>query len=103
MAGGIKKTAWLFLAVAAAATGYVTGLRQGQIATIAALQTEATGNLTQRLDVLSLIRIGDTAAGVLRLEEEVDHLTLSIAANRSADRRVLINAKAYRTAVPPPL
>jgi hypothetical protein len=65
------------------------------------LQSEAAGNLTQRLEALSLLRLDEATAAIARLEDEADQLALSIAANGGADRRALISAKAYRTVVPP--
>lgn len=101
-AARIRRAAWVALAVAAAAAGYLAGSRQGHQATIRALQTEAAGNLTQRIEALSLLQTGDVPTAIMRLEEEADQLTLSIASNDGADRRVLASAKAYRSVVPPP-
>ena len=85
-----------------AAAGYLVGLQRGQSATMRALQVEAAGNLSQRIEVLSLLRTDEPLAAISRLEEEADQLTLTIGANAEADREVLVTAKAYRSAVPPP-
>jgi hypothetical protein len=90
------------LLVAGVATAtYLAGLYQGQRRGIQMLQAEAAGNLTQRLEALSLLRLGEATAAVAGLEDEADQLALSIATNAAADRRVLISAKAYRSVVPP--
>ena len=93
---------WLLLGLAAIALGYLAGLRQGQQQTMRMLQAEATANLTQRVETLSLLGLGDVSKAVANLEREADQLTLSIAGNQGADRRVLLTAKAYRSVVPPP-
>ena len=92
----------MLLVVAVATSTYLAGLYQGQRRAIQMLQVEAAGNLTQRLEALSLLRLGDSSAAIARLEGEADQLALSIAATAAADRRVLVSAKAYRSVVPPP-
>jgi hypothetical protein len=89
------------LMVAAAAAGYAVGSRQSQQAIIQSLQVEAAGNLTQRIETLSLLRLGDAPAAILRLEDEADQLAQSIALNAGADKRVLAYFKTYLTVAPP--
>lgn len=98
----LRLVALLSLTVLAGAAGYLAGVWRGQSATMEALQREAAGNLTQRIEVLSLLRTGDEPLAITWLEEEADQLTLSIASNRFADRRVLSAAKTYRSVIPPP-
>lgn len=93
---------WLFVVTALTALGYLAGLREGQQQTIRRLQIEATANLTQRLETLSSLRLGDVSRALANLEQEADQLTVGIAANRGADTRVLLSAKAYRSIVPAP-
>jgi hypothetical protein len=68
---------------------------------IASLQIEAAGNLTQRIEALSLLRMGDVTAAILRLESEADQLTQGIALNPGADKRVLAYVKTYLSVAPP--
>jgi hypothetical protein len=98
---GIGRAVWVLLAIAAGVSGYAAGSRQGHQTTIRALQTEAAGNLTQRIEVLSLLRMGDAPTDILRLESEADQLTRTIALNPGADRRVLAYVKAYLSVAPP--
>lgn len=98
---GIRTAAWALLAVTAGGVGYLAGSREGQQATIRALQTEAAGNLSQRIEALSLLRLGDVSGAIARLEDEADQLTRTIASNPGSDRRVLAAAKTYLSAAPP--
>lgn len=98
----VRACLWLFVALAGIAFGYLAGLRQGQQQTMRMLQAEAAGNLTQRVETLSLLRLGDVSKATAHLEQEADQLTLGIARNQGADRRVLLTAKAYRSIVPAP-
>jgi hypothetical protein len=93
---------WLVLAITGIAGAYLAGLRQGQNAATRMLQIEAAGNLTQRIEALSLLRLGETSAAIADLEQQADQLTLGIAANEGAEKRVLLAAKAYRSLAPPP-
>lgn len=68
---------------------------------IGLLQTEAAGNLTQRIEVLSLLRMNDAPAAILRLESETDQLAHSIARNPAADQRALAYMKTYLSVAPP--
>jgi hypothetical protein len=68
---------------------------------IRALQVEAAGNLNQRIEALSLLRIGDVPAAILRLENEADLLTRTIAGNPGADQHVLAFMKTYLSVAPP--
>jgi hypothetical protein len=98
---GFVRTAWLLLAIVMGAGGYAVGSRQGHQSTIRALQTEAAGNLSQRIEILSLLRMNEVTPAVLRLDAEVDQLTRSIALNAGADRRALSYMKTYLSVVPP--
>lgn len=98
----VRAIKWLFGVFALIALGYLAGLREGQQQTIRRLQVEATANLTQRLETLSSLRLGDVSRALANLEQEADQLTLGIAGNQGADTRVLLSAKAYRSVVPPP-
>jgi len=99
---GLKRLRWLILVVIVGAAGYLGGLRQGQISTDEWLRREAEGNLTQRIEALSLLRIGDITEAIARLEGEADQLTLGLARNAEGHRAVLAMAKAYRRIAPPP-
>jgi hypothetical protein len=68
---------------------------------IQALQVEAAGNLTQRIEALSLLRLGDAQGAIAQLESEADTATTSIAQNPGADRRVLTYMKTYLSVAPP--
>jgi hypothetical protein len=52
---------WLFVVLASIALGYLAGLHQGQQHTFSRLQVEAAGNLTQRVETLSSLRLGDVS------------------------------------------
>jgi hypothetical protein len=65
------------------------------------LQINAAGNLTQRVEVLSLLRMGDVSGAITQLETEADSLTVSMAANRGADRQALAYVKTYLSVAPP--
>lgn len=93
--------AGVFLTIVAGAGGYAVGSRQSHQAMITTLQTEAAGNLTQRIEALSLLRMDDVPAAILRLESEADQLTRSIASNRGADQRALAYVKTYLSVAPP--
>jgi hypothetical protein len=97
-----RSFAWILVAVAAIIAAFLAGVRQGQVSAMGMLQAGAAGNLTQRIEALSHLRMGETSEAIRGLEEEADQLTLSIAANEGADKAVLLGAKAYRTIVPPP-
>jgi hypothetical protein len=99
----VRRVLRLCVVLAAIAFGYLAGLLQGQKQMMRMLQTEAAGNLTQRVETLSLLRLGDVSKAIANLEQEADQLTLGIAGNQGADRRVLLTAKAYRSVVPPPM
>ena len=55
----------LVVVLALIALGYLAGLRQGQQQIIRRLQIEATANLTQRLETLSSLRLGDALQSLL--------------------------------------
>ena len=102
---GLSRAAWISfaiaLAVAAGGLGFVAGRSQQIRAMIQILQAEAGGNLTQRVEVLSLLRMGDVSGAITRLESEADILTVNIAANRGADRQALAYVKTYLSVAPP--
>jgi len=98
---GIGRVAWVLLAIVTGIGGYAAGSRQSHQAMIGTLQVEAAGNLYQRIEVLSLLRMGETSAAILRLEREADILTRSIAGNPGADPRVLAHVKTYLSVAPP--
>jgi hypothetical protein len=97
----IGRAAWVLLAILAGVGGYAAGSRQEHKATIGALQTEAAGNLIQRIEVLSLLRMGEVATAIPRVESEVDRLTRTIALNPGADKRALAYVKTYLSVAPP--
>jgi len=68
---------------------------------IASLQLEAAGNLSQRIETLSLLRVGNAQGAINRLESEADLLTVTIAKNPDADQRVLSYMKTYLSVAPP--
>jgi len=102
---GVNRAAWIGLATAvgigAGGLGFVSGRSQQIGAMIRMLQVEAAGNLTQRIEVLSLLRMGDMPGAITRLESEADILTVNIAANRGADRQALAYMKTYLSVAPP--
>jgi hypothetical protein len=65
------------------------------------LQMEAAGNLSQRIETLSLLRMGDASGAIKSLESEADVLTVNIANNLGADRSVLAHMKTYLSVAPP--
>ena len=101
----VNRSAWIGLvtavAIAAGGLGFVAGRSQQIGAMIRMLQVEAAGNLTQRIEVLSLLRMGDVPGAITHLENEADLLTVNIAANRGADRQALAYMKTYLAVVPP--
>jgi hypothetical protein len=102
MAGtGIRTAAWILLAIVAGAVGYLAGSSRQIQTTIQMLQVNASGNLIQRIEALSLIRTGDVPAAITRLESEADTLTTSMAANAGADQRALAYMKTYLSVAPP--
>jgi hypothetical protein len=98
---GIRTTACLLLAFVVGASGYAVGRRQGHQTMISLLQVEAAGNLSQRIETLSLLRMGDVAGAISRLESEADQLTSTIAGNPDADQRALAFMKTYLSVAPP--
>jgi hypothetical protein len=97
---GIGIAAWIFLALLTGVAGFAAGQRQGHQAMIGSLQVEAAGNLGQRIETLSLLRVGDAQGAINRLESEADTLTVSIANNPGADQRVLASMKTYLSVAP---
>ena len=98
---GIRRAAWVLLAIGTGVTGYAAGSRQGHQAMIRSLQVEAAGNLAQRIESLSLLRIGDVPAAIQRLESEADRATITIAGNQGSDKRALAFMKTYLSVAPP--
>ena len=97
----VTRAVWILLAVVTGVGGYAIGSRQGHQSMISALQVEAAGNLTQRIETLSRLRIGDVPAAILQLESEADLVTQNIANNAGADQRVLAYMKTYLSVAPP--
>lgn len=93
---------WILTMVLAVLAGFAFGNRRASADTLSALQTEAEGNLTQRIEVLSLLRTDSLSRAIQMLEEQTDYLITTIAANPGHNRDALVMAKAYRMAVPPP-
>lgn len=79
--------------------GYAVGNQKGRSTALRMLTIEAGGNLTQRLEVLSLMRSGNPDRAITELEDQVDTLTLTLAANR-VQPKVLSTVKAYRAIIP---
>jgi hypothetical protein len=98
---GIRIVAWILLAVITGASGYVLGRWQGHGALMGMLQAEAAGNLVQRIETLSLLRLGNTTAAIAQLESETDTLAVTIANNQGADQRALSLMKTYLSVAPP--
>lgn len=65
------------------------------------LQINAAGNLTQRVEVLSRLRLGDVSGAITQLETEADSLTVTMAANPGVDRQALAYVKTYLSVAPP--
>jgi hypothetical protein len=101
---GVSRAAWIVLAIAFAAAaggvGFLAGRSQQIEAMIESLQVEAAGNLTQRVEVLSLLRTGDVSGAITRLESEADLLTVNIAgiAARTSPEARTISAKSRTNA-----
>lgn len=68
----MKPTVGILVGLAAVVAAFAVGQQQGHAAMITSLQVEAAGNLSQRIETLSLLRIGDTTAAIHRLETEAD-------------------------------
>ena len=64
------------------------------------LQVNAAGNLIQRIETLSLLRVGDVPGAINRLESEADSLTVSMAANPGADQYAIAYMKTYLSVAP---
>ena len=96
----MRTAAWILLAIVAGGTGFAVGQRQGHQRMIGLLQIEATGNLIQRIETLSLLRVGDVPGAINRLESEADTLTVSMAANPGADKDALAYMKTYLSVAP---
>ena len=97
----IGRLAWILVVIVAGVIGFAAGARRGHDRMIGALQTEAAGNLVQRIETLSRLRMTETPAAIDQLEREMDQLTRSIATNPGADRRVLAYVKTYLSVAPP--
>ena len=101
MRAALRVAALILLPLAAGVVGFALGQRQDHQAMMRLLQGEASGNLTQRIETLSRLRMGDDSGAIRRLESEADSLTLSIASNPSADQRALAYMKTYLSVAPP--
>ena len=97
---GIRIAAWILLALATGLVGFAVGQRRGHQAMIGSLQIEAAGNLNQRIETLSSLRVGNVQAAINRLETEAEVLTVTIANNPGADQRILAYMKTYLSVVP---
>jgi hypothetical protein len=91
----------VLLVIGTGVSGYAAASRQSRQTMIKTLQVEAAGNLTQRIEALSLLRIGDVPAAIVRLEGEADLLTRTIADNPGADQHVLAYMKTYLSVAAP--
>ena len=80
--------------------GYVAGRSRQIQATIKMLQMEAGGNLIQRIETLSLLRVGDVPGAIDRLESEAGGLTVRMAANPGAHQPALAYMKTYLSVAP---
>jgi hypothetical protein len=96
-----SRAAWVLLAIVTGVGGYALGSRHIHKTMIGALQTEAAGNLSQRIEALSLLRMNDAPGAIDRLEREADLLARTIAQNPGADRQVLAYMKTYLSVAPP--
>ena len=67
---------------------------------IKTLQMEAGVNVIQRIETLSLLRMGDVPGAIDRLESEAGTLTVSIAANPGADQHAIAYMKTYLSVAP---
>jgi hypothetical protein len=98
---------WIVFAILAAAIGYGAGLHRGQHFMLGEFQATNGAELTRRVEVLSVLRIGETPGAIAILEEEADSLARTIARNkpiaqnRSNDEFALSYFKTYLSAVPP--
>lgn len=97
---GIRTAAWVLLALVAGGVGYLAGRSRQIQATVKMLQVNAAGNLIQRIETLSLLRVGDVPGAINRLESEADGLTVSMAANPGADQHAIAYMKTYLSVAP---
>jgi hypothetical protein len=97
----IRVAALILFPLITGVVGFAVGQRQDHQAMMRLLQIEASGNLTQRIEALSRLRIGDDSGAISGLETEADSLTVSIAGNPGADQRVLGYMKTYLTVAHP--
>lgn len=91
----------VLVVAAAVGVGFAAGRLDQNRLLMTTLLIEATGDLTQRIELLSLLRAGDSNQAIRQLENQVDTLVESLAAN-GVERSALAAAKAYRKVVPPP-
>jgi len=100
-----KKTlivaAWILLSVATGVGGLLFGRGLGFSDVVKRMQQEAAGNLSQRIEVLSMLQMGNVTSAITQLEREADLLTTGIASNPGANTRVLAYVKTYLSAAPP--
>ncbi len=97
----LTTAAWISLSVVIGVGGFVFGKGLGFKAVVQRMQLEAAGNLSQRIEVLSMLQMGDVSAAITQLEREADLLTTGIAANPGANTRVLAAVKTYLSVAPP--
>jgi hypothetical protein len=97
---GIRTAAWVLLAISVGGVGYLAGSSRQIQASLKMLQTEAGGNLIQRIETLSLLRMGDVPGAINHLESEADWLTVTISKNPGAEQRALAYMKTYLSVAP---
>jgi hypothetical protein len=91
----------MLVAMASGIGGYAAGNRQMHGWAVGMMQREAAGQLTQRIETLSRLRMGEVDAAVDQLDAEVDTLVTGMARNAGADTQALASAKTYFSVVPP--
>ena len=96
----MRTAAWILLATVAGGVGFVAGRSRQIEAMIKTLQMEAGVNVIQRIETLSLLRMGDVPGAINRLESEAGTLTVSIAANPGADQHAIAYMKTYLSVAP---
>lgn len=95
--GGLRRGV---CAIIIGCAGYILGTQAAHREAIRRLQVEASGNLAQRIEALSLLRMADSSAAIAQLEGEVAQLATTIVANPEVDRHSLSMLKSYLSGVP---
>ena len=88
------------LLVVAGGVGFVAGRSRQIQATIKTLQMEAASDVILRIETLSLLRMGDVAGAINRLESEAAELTANMAKNPGADQHALAYMRTYLSVAP---